>query len=113
RRLRRCLVSADHGSTVRRYYEQAPGNDAVIGELFSTDYAFHAEDSPITLGDSELFYLHALCTYDPPDPGRVKLRALYARLHVSFPDWTYAVDDVITQDDRVAARVTGRGVHKV
>lgn len=45
-------------------------------------------------------------------PGREGLVQLYRELQVAFPDFNFAIDDLIAEGDRVAARMTCRYTHK-
>ena len=45
-------------------------------------------------------------------PGREGLVQLYRELQAAFPDFNFAIDDLIADGDRVAVRMTGRYTHK-
>ena len=45
-------------------------------------------------------------------PGREGLAQLYRELQAAFPDFNFAIDDLIAEGDRVAARLTGRYTHR-
>jgi steroid delta-isomerase-like uncharacterized protein len=54
--------------------------------------------------------------YDPPDAshpmrGPESLRQSAARMRVAFPDCRFAVDELLAEGERVAARVTLTGTH--
>jgi predicted ester cyclase len=45
--------------------------------------------------------------------GRDKLKEVFARLHRAFPDLLVTVEDLIAEDDKVVARNTVTGTHRV
>ena len=43
--------------------------------------------------------------------GRGALKAFRRQVHIGFPDQTLTIEDLIAEDDRVAARLTAVGMH--
>ena len=43
--------------------------------------------------------------------GRGALKAFRRQVHIGFPDQTLIIEDLIAEDDRVAARLTAVGTH--
>ena len=90
-------MSAEQNKTIVRripteLYSQ--GNLAVADEVFAADYVEH----------------HPL----PPGfpTGRDAVKRFVSGMRSAFPDLSYTIDDVVAEDDRVAARITGRGTHR-
>ena len=44
--------------------------------------------------------------------GRSALKAFRRQVHIGFPDQTLTIEDLIAEDDRVAARLTAVGTHR-
>jgi ketosteroid isomerase-like protein len=106
------MSAKDTKAVVRRYFEAAPQSDALIDELFSEDFAFRSDDSPLPLGDAEMKHLLGVTVYDPPDPGRRQLKTLCRLLQTAFPDWRYTIEDLVAERDKVAIRLTASGTHR-
>jgi steroid delta-isomerase-like uncharacterized protein len=79
----------------RRWFEEvvSGGELALADELLADDYMLHFPGMP-----------------GPVD--REEHKGLVTMFRTAFPDWTERVEDVITDGDRVAIRVTGRGTHR-
>jgi predicted ester cyclase len=46
-----------------------------------------------------------------PGPQLDGLKEFAAALYVAIPDWRVTIDDMVSEDDKVAVRWTGRGTH--
>jgi predicted ester cyclase len=46
-----------------------------------------------------------------PGPQLDGLKEFAAALYVAIPDWRVTIDDLVSEDDKVAVRWTGRGTH--
>jgi ketosteroid isomerase-like protein len=106
------MAAKDSKAVVRRYFEEARQDEALIDELFSKDFVFRYEDSPLPLGDAEMRHVLGVTAYDPPDPGRVQLKTLSRLLYTAFPDWRYTIEDLFAERDKVAVRLTAGGTHR-
>jgi len=53
----------------------------------------------------------AVDRYYAPGPLRDGLREFASQLYRAVPDWRVTIDDVVSQDDKVVVRWTGRGTH--
>ena len=106
------MAAKDAKAVVRRYFEEAQQSAVLIDELFSQDFVFRYEDSPLALGDAEMKHLVGVTVYDPPDPGRIQLKTLSRLLYTAFPDWRYTIEDLFAERDKVAIRLTGSGTHR-
>jgi hypothetical protein len=106
------MAAKDSKAAVRRYFEEARPSEALIDELFSKDFVFRYEDSPLPLGDAEMRHVLGVTVYDPPDPGRVQLKTLCRLVYTAFPDWRYTIADLFAERDKVAVRLTAGGTHR-
>ena len=106
------MSAEDTKAVVRRYFEAPQPGDAPIDELFSEDFVFDDNDSPLPLGDAEMMRLIGAICYDPPAPGRRQLEVLGSLLQTAFPDWRYTIEDLVAERDKVAIRLTGNGTHR-
>jgi ketosteroid isomerase-like protein len=106
------MSAKDTKAVVRRYFEAPQPGDAPIDELFSEDFVFDFNDSPLPLGDAEMERLIGAICYDPPDPGRQQLEVVGILLQNAFPDWRYTINDLVAERDKVAIRLTGSGTHR-
>jgi predicted ester cyclase len=84
---------ADNAAVVRELFEQGltGGDTAVIGRLVAPDVAFTEPGVPA---------------------GREGLDLVAELDNDAFADWTYTVDDLLADGDRVAVRWTARGRHE-
>ena len=89
-------MSEQHKAVVRRWFEEVwnQGREASIDELFPADGVAHG------LGDSE---------QDVHGPD--EFRPFVANIRGAIPDTHIGIDDIISDGDRVAVRVTLRGTH--
>jgi predicted ester cyclase len=46
-----------------------------------------------------------------PGPQLDGLKEFAAALYIAIPDWRVTIDDLVSEDDKVAVRWTGRGTH--
>jgi hypothetical protein len=106
------MAAKDTKAVVRRSFEEAQKSAVLVDELFSEDFVFRYEDSPLPLGDAEVRHLIGVTVYDPPDPGRIQLKALCRLLYTAFPDWHYTIEDLFAERDKVAVRLIGSGTHR-
>lgn len=88
-------MSADNKALVRRTIDEAfnKGNLAVVDELAAPNYVFHEP----TAGDEK---------------GPDGLKQMITMHRNAFPDLRIAIDDQISEGDRVVTRWTARGTHK-
>lgn len=84
----------DHKKTVRRFYDELWNrwNYAVIGEILTPDIAFHGSLG-VRKNGHEGFIDYA------------------EAVRAAFPDFTNTVEELIAEDDKVAACLTYRGTH--
>lgn len=84
----------DNKEVVRRFVDEVinSGRLAVVDELLSDDYRYHAPGMEIE--------------------GRDGIKGIFTMLRTAFPDWREEVEDLIAEGDRVVFRVTGTGTHK-
>lgn len=77
----------------RTFDEAAKRNWEVLEELYTTDYIWHLPTSPepLTSEESDEF-----------------MRTFLA----AFPNYSYTIEDMIAEDDKVVTRFTIRGTHK-
>jgi steroid delta-isomerase-like uncharacterized protein len=89
-------VSEQNKAVVRRWFEEVwnQGREASIDELFPADAVAHG------LGDSER---------DVQGPGEFK--PFVAHIRGALPDTHISIDDIFSDGDRVAVRVTLQGTH--
>jgi steroid delta-isomerase-like uncharacterized protein len=89
-------MSEQAKATVRRGFEEVwnQGREAAIDELFSAVAVAHG------LGDSELD-VH----------GPAEFKPFVANIRGSIPDTHIRVEDILSEGDRVAVRVTLEGTH--
>lgn len=79
---------------VRRLYEEIDkGNLAVIDEYFSTDYIDHNLAIPGLA------------------PGLKGAKQAFEIFYSAFPDTVHVIEDLISEGDRVVARIGARGTH--
>lgn len=85
---------------VRRYYEEAltEGNVELLDELIAEDVVNHDPLSDETLTPEEA-------------QGFDGFRRHVELFHEGFRDGTVTIDDIIAEDDTVAARFTVEGIH--
>jgi predicted ester cyclase len=80
---------------VRRLIEEAwsKGNLAILDEIVATDAVDHN-----------------------PAPGQAPsaegLKQLIAMVRGAFPDWNYTIEDMVTEQDKIAFRWTAQGTHQ-
>ncbi len=81
---------------VRHLYEEIDkGNEAVLDEVFSPEYAEHDPAST------------------PTSPtGLVGLKQGFERFAAAFAESEHVIEDIFAAGDKVVVRVTGRGVHR-
>jgi len=80
-------------AVVRRYYDEVNRkNFAVVDEVLLPSFVQH---SMVAVS-----------------PGREGVAALYRELQAAFPDFHFALDDLIADGNQVAVRMTGRYTHK-
>lgn len=78
---------------VRRYYDEVNRkNFAVVDEVLLPTFVQH---SMVAVS-----------------PGREGVRHLYLELQAAFPDFHYALDELIAEGNQVAVRMTGRYTHQ-
>lgn len=89
-------MSEQNIAVVRQWFEEVwnQGSEASIDKLFSPDTVAHG------LGDSER---------DVHGPDEMK--PFVANIRGAIPDTHISIDDILTDGDRVAVRVTLRGTH--
>lgn len=90
----RGAIEESNKDLVRRWFEAVwtDGNDAVAAELVASESAF----------------------YDPAGAGTLPAthEAHYEAYRDAFPDLGFAVEDLLAEDDAVAARFTATGTHR-
>ena len=86
----------ENKAIVRRFFEELLSTDnlAVADEILSPDFRFYFAGSP-----------------DPMDLDSYK--GFLAVRRGAFPDRRFVVEDMIAEGDRISARFTMRGTHKV
>ena len=86
----------EHTALARRLYDAAftRGDLDAIDQLLAADAVDH-EEFPGATGDA-----------------RADLKTFVQQMHVAFADFRVDVEDVISEGDRVAARITMRGTHR-
>jgi steroid delta-isomerase-like uncharacterized protein len=89
-------MSERNKAVVRRWFEEVwnQGREATIDELFPVGGVAHG------LGDSE-----------SDVRGPAEFKPFVANIRGSIPDTHIRVEDILTEDDRVAVRVTLEGTH--
>jgi steroid delta-isomerase-like uncharacterized protein len=89
-------VSEENKAIVRRWFEEVwnRGREATIDELFPAEGVAHG------LGDSE-----------SDAHGPTEFKTFAANIRGSIPDTHIRVEDILTEGDRVAVRVTLEGTH--
>ena len=89
-------MSDQNKAVVRRWFEEVwnQGCEASIDELFPAEGVAHG------LGDSE---------QDVHGPGEFKI--FVANIRGAIPDTHISIDDIFSDGDRVAVRITLRGTH--
>ena len=90
------LVSEQNKAVVRRWFDEVwnQGREASVDELFSADAVAHG------LGDSEAD-VH----------GPEEFKPFVANIRAAIPDTRIQIDDMLSEGDRVAVRVTLKGTH--
>lgn len=88
-------MSAAPKAVYRRWFEEvvSGGDLALADELLTADYRLHFPGVP-----------------EPVD--REGHKRLVTMFRTAFPDWVETVEDLIAEEDRVVARVTGAGTHR-
>lgn len=82
----------ENKATVRRFWEEInKGNQAVLDELYATDFVLHI---PLQLNGLE------------------RLKPYMSRLFIAFPDYHAIVEDMVAEGDKVATRLTASGTHQ-
>jgi steroid delta-isomerase-like uncharacterized protein len=64
---------------------------------------------------SEELWARDIVLHLPTEPEpleREAIKSLFEQLHTAFPDLTITIDDLVAENDRVAARWTLRGTHE-
>jgi steroid delta-isomerase-like uncharacterized protein len=90
-------MSQGGAELVRRYYQEfltSPGNLQLAEELMAPDVVF---DNPISPDG-----IHGLAAY----------KEFALRWYGGFPDRVFTIDDLLEQDDKVAAAFTITGTHQ-
>ena len=86
-------LSEQNKAVVRRYYDEVnKKNFAVVDEVLLPSFVQH---SMVAVS-----------------PGREGVASLYRELQAAFPDFHFALDDLIAEGNQVAVRMTGRYTHK-
>ena len=82
------MSTDDNKRLVRRFVTEifAQGRVEAVDELVAPDFVSH--------------------TFGIADDGQAKLRAATERVHASLTDVRFTVEDLVAEDDRVAARLT-------
>jgi steroid delta-isomerase-like uncharacterized protein len=80
----------DHAAAIRLFFDRVNADIDQAIELLAPDFVEHEETSGLS-------------------PGREGVRELFSMFLAAFPDMHWAIEDVVVQGDRVAARsrVTG------
>lgn len=88
------MTTEQNKALYRRWFEQVAtaGDLELADELLTADYVLHFPGMP-----------------GPVD--RQTHKDLVDMFRAGFPDWTETLEDVIAEDDRVVARIVGRGTH--
>lgn len=88
------MESERNAALVRRFIDEvfAGGRTDAIDELLTDDFVSH--------------------TLRLPEPGRAPLKAATERVHASLSDVAFDVEDVVTDGNRVAVRLTASGTPK-
>lgn len=87
-------MSEQNKAAIRRWLEEAAnkGNLAVLDELLAPSYVYHGPGME----------LH----------GPEALKQLVAAFRAAFPDLHAAIDDMVTEGDKVVTRWTATGTHR-
>lgn len=85
----------ENQAIVRRYCDEVvnEGNVAILDELWAKDLINHGLAPGLVQGVEGV-------------------RQLLTRYHTAFPDLKFTIEDMITEDDKVAIRLTMTGTHK-
>ena len=88
-------MSEQNKAIVRRMYDEVVGQGKLdlIDELVDPDVVEHEEFPGIP-------------------PGREGVKEFFSMFRSAFPDLQFAVEDMVAEGDKVAARITIRGTHK-
>jgi steroid delta-isomerase-like uncharacterized protein len=88
------MSTEENKAIVRRFFEEGPskGNLSIANELLSSDFAMHIP-LPTSSGIEGICEVITTC------------RAAFEHLNVT-------IDDMIAEENKVAARFTARGIHK-
>ena len=88
-------MSEQNKVIVRRMYDEVVGQGKLdlIDELVDPDVVEHEEFPGIS-------------------PGREGVKEFFSMFRNAFPDLQFAVEDMVAEGDKVAARITIRGTHK-
>ncbi len=89
------LQAAQHRALAHRFYDEVVSGGAVdlIDELFAPDFVDHEVFPGVT-------------------PDRAGVRQFVEQFRTAFPDTRWTVEDLLTDGDRMAARVRIRGTHR-
>ena len=92
------VLLTDHKDLYRRYIsalviKDGEALDRALDQILAADFVAH--DLPGGLVD-----------------GHSALKAFRRQVHIGFPDQTLTIEDLIAEDDRVAARLTAVGTHR-
>lgn len=90
------MSSEQSSAIVRRSIEEIwnTGNMTAVEDLFATDYVGHFAATP------------------EPVCGHSALRAFASHYFTAFPDLSFSIDDLVTQDNKVVVRWSARGTHR-
>jgi steroid delta-isomerase-like uncharacterized protein len=88
------MSTEENKSIVRRFFEVGPSKGDLIAanELLSPGFALHV---PL-----------------PCSPGIAGINDVISACRAAFEQLNVTVEDMVAEDDRVAARFTARGIHK-
>lgn len=88
-------MTEDNKSIMRRAYDEIlnEGNLDVADEIIAEDMTEHEQ-------------------FPGLEPGREGFKGFVTMFREAFPDLQVTVEDMIAEDDKVAARVTMRGTHQ-
>ncbi len=88
-------MAEDNKSIMRRAYDEIlnEGNIDVADEVIAEDMTEHEQ-------------------FPGLEPGREGFKGFVTMFREAFPDLQVTVEDMIAEDDKVAARVTMRGTHQ-
>ncbi len=89
------MSAEENKSLVHRFFAEVftRWDLAAVDELLAPDYVQHDPVRPTPLD-------------------RERLKQIYPLLRAAFPDLRFAVEDLVGEEDKVAARYTFRGTHR-